>query len=170
MTYSVISCLIISDNVAFFKMQVMIPLNPPFCLVKWQNMGEIWPKKRYFSKKWRGTHSRLQNSIKYGIGIWNSNRFYKNRWNKYHRSIYWYEIIAIFVIFHKNAIFHRKPMSALSFIWYWILKSAKKPLLQLFMTYCAQSYQNSGCIVHNLHSSLHIKLIILFSGHSFPFC
>jgi len=56
-------------------------------------------------------------------------------------------------------------MSTLSFIWYQNSKSAKKHLLQHFMVYCAQSYQNKTSIVPNLHSSLHMKLLLLFGGH-----
>ena len=36
---------------------------------------------------------------------------------------------------------------------------------QHFMVYCAQSYQNKTSIVPNLHSSLHMKLLLLFGGH-----
>jgi len=56
-------------------------------------------------------------------------------------------------------------MSTLSFVWYENSKSAKKHLLQHFMVYCAQSYKNKTSIVPSLHSSLHMKLLLLFGGH-----
>jgi len=39
-------------------------------------------------------------------------------------------------------------------------------LLQHFMVYCGQSGQNKTSLVPDWHSSLHMKLLLLFSGHS----
>ena len=119
-----------------------------------------------FQKKGKNLYQKAHNSTEYGMVVWYRNQFYRNRWNKIHPSIYSYEIMTIFVNFLKNSIFRHKRMSTLSFIWYQNSKSVKKHLLQHFMVYCAQTCQNQMSIVPNWHTSLHMKLLLLFSGHS----
>tara|TARA_B100001079_G_C16094130_1_gene375366 strand:+ start:126 stop:278 length:153 start_codon:yes stop_codon:yes gene_type:complete len=46
------------------------------------------PKKGVFQTNGENRYSKLHNSIKYGIGAWNSNQFYKNRWKQYHPGKY----------------------------------------------------------------------------------
>ena len=119
-----------------------------------------------FQRKGKNLYQKAHNSTEYGMVVWYRNQFCRNIWNKIHPSVYSYEIMAIFANFPKNSIFRHKRMSTLSFIWYQNSKSVKKHLLQHFMVYCAQSCQNKTSIVPNWHSSWHMKLLLLFSGHS----
>ena len=128
-------------------------------------MGQNWPKKGCVSKNGKNLYQKAHNSTEYGMVVWYWNQFCRNIWNKIHPSVYSYEIMAIFANFPKNSIFRHKRMSTMSFIWYQNSKSVKKHLLQHFMAYCAQSCQNKTSIVPNWHSSLHMKLLLLFGGH-----